>query len=87
MKPDPEKDDLALMVDEFAAKLGEHCDSVRIFVTRPSPDDSTKTQSYEQGSGNFYAQFGQINEWLAMQRTYMAIEARRRDARAQEEQE
>ncbi len=61
------------MVRKHASELGEMFDSVRIFVTWPNPNDGTNTQSYESGSGNFYAQLGQIYEWIEIQKKYQRI--------------
>ncbi len=78
---DPE---LKALVNRHAAELGEHFESVLILVTRAHPDDGAKTQSYERGSGNFYAQYGHAREWLAMQDEFQRAEARRRDAEGRE---
>lgn len=57
------------MVDEAVAKLLEHYDSVRIFVTRQVGATAT-TESYDSGGGNLYAQLGQIREWQEFQTQY-----------------
>lgn len=62
---DPEQ----LIVDEAVAKLLEHFDSVKIFVTRHDGDKQA-TDSYDAGGGNLYAQLGQIHEYLAYQDQY-----------------
>lgn len=54
------------LVDECVAKLLEHFDSCRIFVTKHDGDKSD-TAGYHSGGGNFYAQRGQISEWVTMQ--------------------
>ena len=43
--------------------LMEHFDSCRIFVTLHE-DDSKNTGAYTVGGGNFYAQRGNIQEWM-----------------------
>jgi len=73
-------DELKSLVARHVTELGEHFDSVLVLVTCPHPDNAQTTQSYERGSGNFYAQLGQVTEWLAMQQEYQRAEARRRDA-------
>lgn len=55
------------MVELFANQLHEHCDSVRIFVTYPSNDGEPNTHAYTTGKGNFYAQLGQVIEWVTLQ--------------------
>jgi len=65
------------LVRKAVSALGEHFDSVRCFVTWPSDDGQQNTKSYESGTGNFYAQYGQIKEWCAMQDEYQRIHARK----------
>lgn len=48
------------------AKLAEHFDSVRVFVSLHNGGDQD-TQCYTNGAGNFYAQLGQVKEWVAIQ--------------------
>lgn len=75
-----EIDTLREMVDRVCRELGEHADSVRIFVTLHSGDGTTNTRSYEAGTGNFYAQLGQVREWIAIQDQYQRNWAIRKDA-------
>lgn len=51
---------------DAGAKLLEHVDAVRIFVTFHDGDKSI-TKSYTHGAGNFYAQLGIVSEWLLRQ--------------------
>lgn len=52
-------------VEKHAVDLAEHCDSVRIFVTRSEHDGNEETtQDFNCGRGNFVAQVGQIQEWM-----------------------
>lgn len=67
---DEEKSQLKELVERHASELGEHHDSVRIFVTRHADDGSGGTYSFETGRGNFYAQLGQVREWVAIQDQY-----------------
>jgi hypothetical protein len=68
------------MVREHVLQLGEHFESVRIFVTRSKPENPSDTQAIDNGTGNFYAQLGQITEWLAIQDQYQRSWAIRHDA-------
>lgn len=52
-------DEIAL--NDAATRLSQHFDSVRIFVTR---FDGEHTLSTNTGRGNWYAQYGQIREWI-----------------------
>lgn len=74
--PEPEQK----MVEELCAKLLEHFDSVRIFVTRHD-GEKTNTASFETGGGNFYAQLGQVREWLEIQDQYQRNFAIRKDSK------
>lgn len=59
------------------AQLLEHFESVRVFVTRSvRGDDGPASLGGSQGGGNFYAQIGQVREWLVQQdhRARMRIE-------------
>jgi hypothetical protein len=49
-------------VNGIAADLMRHFDSVQIFVTRQEP--CKNTLAFSIGSGNWYARFGQVQEWL-----------------------
>jgi len=72
-------DDEQKRVDAVKESLLEHFDSVRIFVTRHNGSEDT-TQSYETGGGNFYAQLGQVREWVCIQDQYQRNYAVRKDA-------
>jgi hypothetical protein len=45
----------------FCARMNEHTESIRVFVTLP---ENGMTASHSMGGGNYYAQVGQIQEWL-----------------------
>ena len=49
-------------VDGIVQQLRRHFDSVQIFVTRLEPDQSTV--AFATGEGNWYAIYGQVQEWL-----------------------
>lgn len=68
------------MVEDACAKLLENFESVRIFVTRHD-GNAENTASFETGGGNFYAQLGQVAEWLAIQDQYQRNYAVRKDER------
>lgn len=50
------------MCSDFAERLMEHCESVRIFVT--GRGSGSGTRSYTTGKGNCHAQRGQIAQWM-----------------------
>lgn len=68
-------------VRDAVLKLGEHFESVRVFVTRANPERPSDTQAIDEGTGNFYAQLGQIKEWVAIQDQYQRNWANRNDAK------
>ena len=71
------KEELEKIVKRHVSELGEHFESVRIFVTTPSPDDSQLTRSYDSGCGNWYASYGHIQEWIIRQEEYTRLDARK----------
>lgn len=44
-----------------ATVLMEHFDSVQIFCTRHEGDGTVRIS---EGAGNYYARFGQVEEWM-----------------------
>lgn len=66
------------LVNECRDKLMEHFDSVLILVTSHRGDRES-TFSYEVGGGNFYAQLGQVSEWLIIQEQYQRQHAKRKE--------
>ena len=72
-------DALQKLISQKVSELAEHFDSVRIFATRNSEDGKCKTRAYDDGAGNFYAQFGQIKEWISIQDQFQRNWAMRRD--------
>lgn len=49
-----------------AEQLGEHFDSVQIFVTRHTPEQGG-TRHVAWGSGNWFTRFGQVGNWLELE--------------------
>ena len=46
------------------ARLSEHYDTVQIFVTKHDNALHDGTKCVTWGSGNWYARYGQVIEWL-----------------------
>lgn len=65
------------IIEEHAAQLMEHFDTVQIFCTQYD-SVSGKTTVLNTGAGNFFARLGQVNEWKAFQE-----EGAREDMRTQ----
>lgn len=47
-----------------AEALGEHYDTVQIFVTRAHEDGDDGTMHATWGVGNYFARYGQIQLWI-----------------------
>ena len=56
------------LLEAAAAKLGEHFDTVQIFVTRVVDDGKLcgNTEDLSTGLGNWYARTGQVRDWLTI---------------------
>lgn len=64
------------MLDAHCAKLGEHFDTVHIFVTRHE-GDRDQTRMVNRGSGTWFSRFGQIREWLIYEEERIRESARK----------
>lgn len=62
-------------VTKFLSEIGEHAESVRIFLTYP--EGNGETGCYTEGRGNFHAQTGQIREWIIRQDEIVRTHARK----------
>lgn len=60
---DDEIDKWAEHIHKLAIALNEHCDSVRIITTVRARDGGTAIVT--KGAGNWFAQLGSVNDWLA----------------------
>lgn len=56
-----EKQELRKIAQQAVDQLGEHFDSVRVFVTK---QDGENTLAFNPGCGNHYASLGHVSEWL-----------------------
>lgn len=71
---DPQRKQITELVAKLASELGEHVDSVRIFVTARNESDADAWIAYSEGRGNIYAQIGQVGEWLERQTERVRID-------------
>ena len=55
------------MLRKACETLGEHFDTVHIFAGRHDPAEAGGTVTCRWGSGNWYARYGQIKEWVICQ--------------------
>jgi len=62
-------------VERAVQEIGEHVDSVLIFVTKKRTDGGRGTWHISQGIGNWFAQFGQVSHWLQEQKEIARHEA------------
>lgn len=51
-------------VKKAAEALGEHFETVQIFVTKHEPEIEDGTVNIAWSTGNFFARYGQVREWL-----------------------
>ncbi len=58
-----EHTDAVKMLDKHVNELSEHFENVHIFVTRHE-GEKDQTRCVNRGSGNWFARYGQIREWL-----------------------
>jgi len=71
------------VVREALRTLMVHFDTVQIFCTYHVEDgEDSRTASYQNGKGNWFARYGQIREWITKEE-----EAQREDVRIDEEEE
>jgi hypothetical protein len=55
------------MVKKHASELGEHFDTVQIFCTRHESGTEDGTVTIKMGTGNWFARYGQVVEWVKKQ--------------------
>lgn len=51
-------------VKKACEALGEHFDTVQIFVTRHEPATEDGTINIAWSEGNWFTRYGQVREWL-----------------------
>lgn len=54
-------------VEAACRALGEHFDSVQIFVTRHEPFQRDGTVNINVGEGNWFTRYGQVSDWMIRQ--------------------
>lgn len=59
-----ERDEELNRVNECVKSLGEHFDTVQIFVSRHDHGEDKHTLTISLGAGNWYARYGQIVTWV-----------------------
>jgi hypothetical protein len=55
------------IIEKAVTQLGEHFDTVQIFVTRHESGEKGGTLHNQSGVGNWYARYGQVREWVNQQ--------------------
>jgi hypothetical protein len=75
---DRRKYDLAI-VDQAIKLLGEHFDTVHVFVTRHEPAQEGGTINIHKGTGNWFARYGQITEWAIKEEEDSRLNVRKRN--------
>lgn len=77
MSADETKDTELLKV--AVQSLGEHFDSVQIFATRHESGERNGTVCVNQGTGNWYARYGYVKEWITMEEEVTRAKVRKDD--------
>jgi hypothetical protein len=70
-------EEIRRLTGEYITRVRELTDSVHVFCTFHAGEDET-TRSYDEGSGNLYAQIGQVDEWRTIQNEYVKTHARKK---------
>ncbi len=66
------------IIEKAVEQLGEHFDSVQVFVTKFEPNGGEQaTIELFSGSGNWLTRYGQVKDWVLRREAIMAEEARR----------
>lgn len=73
---DQEQADMAIVQKQVDA-LGEHFDTVQIFVTRYESHKTGGTMNINLGTGNWFTRFGQVKEWGVRQDEYTRLSQRK----------
>lgn len=81
-----ENEAIVKKIDNAVAALSELCDSVQIFATWHDGGNNA-SNSYEKGSGNWFARFGQVIEWREMHRQFQRNHAMRKDGMGPKQEE
>jgi hypothetical protein len=63
------------MVRKHLSTLSEHFDTVQVFVQRTASEGGTMT--LHLGTGNWYARYGQVREWIIKREEEARIESRK----------
>jgi len=75
-----EQDDLVAMLEKHVNALQEHFEHVHIFVGRNEPERDA-TRSVNRGGGNWFARFGQIQEWVIYEKERIRVCAQKSEDR------
>jgi len=67
------------LLDDALKVLGEHFDSVQIFCSRHESTLEDGTVLACKGIGNWYARYGQVQEWIVKQDEVTRVEIRKND--------
>lgn len=65
------------IVERAVEQLGEHFDSVQVFVTKYDPNSGDPiTIELFNGSGNWLTRYGQVKDWVLRREAIATEEAR-----------
>lgn len=63
-------------VEDAVAALGDHFDTVQVFVTRHEAGMVDGTVTISKGAGNWFARFGQVVSWTTVMKEHDRLRAR-----------
>lgn len=75
MNEEPDKQRVQAALDS----LSEHFDAVQIFATRYEMGGEGMTVNVQMGSGNWFARYGHVGEWMIKQDEYTRLHCRKED--------
>lgn len=76
----PDTDHDMELLKRHAAALAEHFTSVQIFCTRDADEEKEGgTVRCESGTGNWFARYGQVRNWITYQEEAERVHARKKD--------
>lgn len=68
--------DLAL-VKRHVEELGEHFDAIQIFASRYEPALEDGTVNVQMGTGNWFARYGHVRDWLIKEEEATRLKVRK----------
>lgn len=71
--PKEQRENDIQLLEQAIQLIGEHFDTVHIFVTRHEPEIEDGTVHCQKGTGNWFARYGSIKEWVIREEHLMKM--------------